>query len=163
MSKELSRIEILGGLLHRICNYDPSIFELSFKDRLILQKTIYLLEQFGLYLGYSFNWYLRGPYSPELTRDAFSLMQKYEELPQISFVEEADEIKLRKFLDFLKSRSNDEEWLEIVGSTHFLYKYSRIKDKNVIWEKMRVKIPNLSRAKFDACWNELEEYNLLEQ
>lgn len=45
----------------------------GFDSRLILQKTVYLIEEAGIKLGYAFNWYLRGPYSPALTRDLFDL------------------------------------------------------------------------------------------
>src|SRR6266446_6722845 len=47
-----------------------------FDDRMALQKTIYLCQQAGVHLGYRYNWYLRGPYSPDLTRDAFELKSK---------------------------------------------------------------------------------------
>lgn len=45
----------------------------SFDQRLILQKSIHLLQEGGVQLGYHFRWYLRGPYSPRLTEDVFAL------------------------------------------------------------------------------------------
>jgi len=45
----------------------------SFDRRLALQKLVYLFQQAGVHLGYSYNWYLRGPYSPALTEEAFNL------------------------------------------------------------------------------------------
>lgn len=36
----------------------------NFDDRLRLQKYVYLIQRLGLSLGYRFNEYLRGPYSP---------------------------------------------------------------------------------------------------
>ena len=33
----------------------------SFAARLSLQKAIYLVQEAGVQLGYSFHWYLRGP------------------------------------------------------------------------------------------------------
>lgn len=44
----------------------------SFDDRLLLQKRVYLLGASGVDLGYMHSWYLRGPYCPALTRDAFA-------------------------------------------------------------------------------------------
>ncbi|HME54131.1 MAG TPA: hypothetical protein VKM55_18040, partial [Candidatus Lokiarchaeia archaeon] len=38
-------------------------------ERIILQKTIFLLKQLGYDLKYNFNWYLKGPYSPALASD----------------------------------------------------------------------------------------------
>lgn len=46
----------------------------TFADRLILQKTVYLLQAAGVHLGYRFRWYLRGPYSPEMTAGAFGIV-----------------------------------------------------------------------------------------
>ena len=48
----------------------------SFSDRLVLQKSLYLSQVAGVQLGYNFNWYLRGPYSPALTRDAFTIVEE---------------------------------------------------------------------------------------
>ncbi|MEM3292996.1 MAG: hypothetical protein QXO81_01345 [Metallosphaera sp.] len=44
----------------------------SFDDRLRLQKYVFIMEKLGLNLGYSFNEYLRGPYSPDLAMDYYS-------------------------------------------------------------------------------------------
>lgn len=52
----------------------------GFDSRLILQKAVYLLEEAGIRLGYSFNWYLRGPYSPGLTRDLYDLAMNREDV-----------------------------------------------------------------------------------
>jgi uncharacterized protein YwgA len=46
----------------------------TFDDRLILQKTVYLLQAAGVHLGYRFRWYLRGPYCPEMTAAAFGIV-----------------------------------------------------------------------------------------
>jgi uncharacterized protein YwgA len=44
----------------------------AFNQRLVLQKTVYLLQASGLDLGYFFSWYLRGPYCSSLAADLFS-------------------------------------------------------------------------------------------
>jgi uncharacterized protein YwgA len=38
----------------------------SFDSRIISQKKIFLLQEMGIDIGYSYNWYIRGPYSPDL-------------------------------------------------------------------------------------------------
>jgi uncharacterized protein YwgA len=45
----------------------------NFRDRLIMQKTVYLAQAAGVNLGYYYHWYLHGPYSPSLTRDEFAI------------------------------------------------------------------------------------------
>lgn len=45
----------------------------DFDDRIRLQKLIYILRSQGLDFDYTFTWYLRGPYSPRLADDGYSL------------------------------------------------------------------------------------------
>lgn len=42
-------------------------------DRLRVQKAIYLGQLTGVDLGYRYNWYVHGPYSPTLTQDYYAL------------------------------------------------------------------------------------------
>src|SRR2546426_9906991 len=51
--------------------FDPT----NFPKRLRIQKSIYLLKALGYepVAHYSFGSYVRGPYSPELARDYYSL------------------------------------------------------------------------------------------
>ena len=44
----------------------------TFDNRLVLQKAVYLAQQADIPLGYHYSWYLRGPYSPALTSDAYA-------------------------------------------------------------------------------------------
>ncbi len=44
----------------------------EFEDRLIAQKIICLLDLKGIDLNYQFNFYIRGPYSPNLAIDYYS-------------------------------------------------------------------------------------------
>ncbi|MEI8698222.1 hypothetical protein [Mesorhizobium sp. ISC15] len=42
-------------------------------DRLRTQKAVYLGQLTGVDLGYRYNWYVHGPYSPSLTQDYYAL------------------------------------------------------------------------------------------
>jgi hypothetical protein len=46
----------------------------SFDERLKLQKVVYLLQAFGVQLGYGFGWYKYGPYSQDLVSDAYAVL-----------------------------------------------------------------------------------------
>ncbi|MFH1199807.1 MAG: hypothetical protein V1708_01945 [Candidatus Micrarchaeota archaeon] len=50
--------------------FTPRVF--SFEDRIKVQKLAVLLQQLNVKLGYDFNLYVRGPYSPDLAQDFFS-------------------------------------------------------------------------------------------
>ena len=59
----MNNIDIANGIVFQKLEVGKE----SFDDRLICQKKIYLLQSLGTNLGYTYNWYVRGPYSPTLT------------------------------------------------------------------------------------------------
>jgi len=102
----------------------------TFRDRLLLQKGVYLLQECGMSTGFSYNWYLRGPYSPGLTEAAFEQAVK----PALQGDNTADGYSLS---DAAEERLNKlarmkaagegaglapERWLELLASMHF-YRY----------------------------------------
>jgi hypothetical protein len=108
----------------------------DFDRRLILQKTIYLVQATKVDLGYTFRWYLRGPYSPGLTRDAFAL--------KAELTQSADELKdwkldpvslqrlaqLRKVFGAIPAESRMRR-LELLASVHFLLQTRQAKSSDV--------------------------------
>lgn len=157
----LDRIDVLGGLLHRIGNYNPRRFSLSFDERLILQKTVYLMQEFGLFIGYNYSWYLRGPYSPSLSKDAYNLLNKYEQLPKVVFTDSINETKFNVFIDFINDHSHDGYWLEVIASTLFLYNNEDDNAYHKIYRKMKAKIPDLSKKYYRGVWNLLIQHELI--
>ena len=59
----MNNIDIANGIVFQ----KLAISKENFDDRLICQKKIFLLQSLGTDLGYIFNWYVHGPYSPALT------------------------------------------------------------------------------------------------
>ena len=59
----MNNIDIANGIVFQKLKISKD----SFDERLICQKKIYLLQSLGTDLGYTYNWYVRGPYSPALT------------------------------------------------------------------------------------------------
>ncbi len=45
------------------------------KIDLFVKKKIYLLQSLGTDLGYTYNWYVRGPYSPSLTNYVYNNLE----------------------------------------------------------------------------------------
>lgn len=160
---EEKRTHVLGGLLNRIGNFSPDLFDKSFNSRLIFQKTIYLLQVFGLYLGYKFSWYIRGPYSPALTRKGYELMSKYEECPDVTFAKASSERKFHEFLDFLDNRKSNAIWLETIASIHFLKRVYPKKTKSEIMKLVLKKQPYLTYEECIEAWAHLERFNLINQ
>lgn len=151
-----ARQSLLAGVLHRLGRFSVD----RFQDRLRLQKTIYLLQAFGIYLGYNFNWYIYGPYSPALTRDGFDVLPQIDRFSAVRFADAEAEERFGVFMNFLGERRDDAHWLELVGSLHML-RLMYGDDRETIFAKMRKKQPYLSDDKRLAGWHRLEEFGLI--
>ena len=101
----------------------------SLDTRVILQKKVYFLQEFGCKLGYNFGWYVKGPYSTDLTRDAYQVKGLESVLGSSDFGINLDDVqeaatKLQSFLTDIRQLVTDEKaedhWLELAGSLHFL-------------------------------------------
>ena len=150
------KVAYLGGILKRVGNFSME----TFNDRLIFQKTVYLIQAFDIYLGYNnFSWYVRGPYSSELTKIGFKLKDVYDELPQSGrFVEDAVEERFGEFLEFISSTKEDAEYLELLASIHWLKKKNPDKDEDTIIQFLIKRKPELKVERSEHAWNDLKQY-----
>lgn len=96
----------------------------DFDERLRLQKIVYLLWAYGISLGYGFNWYVRGPYSPKLASDGYALDDEvFETGSRIRFSNEEEISKsLNDFKEILGEKIEDPLYLEILASLHYIKK-----------------------------------------
>lgn len=107
----------LGFILGEIPGYEFSMG--NFSGRPSLQKVVYLLQAFGVSLGYSFSWYLRGPYCSSLATKAFTPDRVYNFSDHdTQFKDRRAQKKLPRFPKFI--RGKDLESLEILASAHYL-------------------------------------------
>lgn len=103
-------------------------------DRLTLQKAIYLAQAAQVDLGYSYGWYLRGPYSPRLTQDYYNLASLSDEdlLDGLSAHELKESVKknLKRVKTLVASTTRGEvslaRWLELLASLHYLLQVSNL-------------------------------------
>jgi hypothetical protein len=108
----------------------------DFDRRMILQKTIYLVQAAKVDLGYTFRWYLRGPYAPGLTRDAFALKteltQNADELKDWKFDPTSLErlSQLREVLESIPAETRARR-LELLASVHFLLQTRQAKTSDL--------------------------------
>lgn len=105
-------------------------------DRKRVQKAVYLGQIAGVDLGYRFGWYLKGPYSPSLTKDYYSLAEAIEAgEKEYESVELQDEIvrQLKKVTPLMQPPTDitltQEDWLELLSSVHYLQKVGRSSKK----------------------------------
>jgi uncharacterized protein YwgA len=156
----LSGVPRLGGLLKRIGNFDPRLFVSDFDKRLILQKTIYLLQACGLYLGYKFSWYVRGPYSTQLTHDAFELTKVYQHLPAVRFVDPKAESRFQQFLNLMKTVAGDSLMLELLASVHFINGLYPNLGGEQLYKDAKARKPALTRARFREIMQLIQTYDI---
>jgi hypothetical protein len=94
--------------------------------RKTIQKAVYLGQETGADMGYRFNWYRMGPYSPALTRDYFKLDEAIKAGVPVgdrrlhpALVDRLGSLAevFKKPRGFSRSQA---DWLELLASLHFL-------------------------------------------
>ncbi len=158
MAEEVERAVLeLGLVMRSIGNFDVS----SPEGRLRLQGTVYLLQSFGVYLGYRFSWYIRGPYSPRLARDGFALREIYGIMPPGSFASGAVRSRFAEFASFMADKGDDADRLEILASIHSLKKIYPGMTKSEILSRVAKKQPYTTEERRGSGWKELRERGLI--
>ena len=153
----MKKIEILGGLLKRIGKFSMN----TFKDRFFFQKKIYFLQVFGIDLGYNFTLYLKGPYSSQLANDGFNLIQKFQEIPEVFFIEKDLEKKFNEYLKFIKKNEDDLEWVEIITLIHYFSKTCKDASKEEILQIIIDKKGVINKNIFNKSWDHLKKFKLI--
>jgi len=124
MSMVMVKEKVLSRVLDILALGRPDMAE--FSNRLRLQKIIYLLQSSDVSLGFGFSWYVKGPYSPELTKALYEIYQNdtiFEESKNIMFKDhDAIVTKLKKFNDILGEDRNNITYLEVLASLHYINK-----------------------------------------
>jgi len=152
-----SKVQVIGGVLRKIgahANLD------QFRGRLILQKSVYFMQVFGLNFGYDFNWYVYGPYASNLAHDAFANTAALKE-KSIEFANPAFEKNMQLLMQFIGKHANDDHWMELAASLHFLKKINPKYTKPQIIEIVTNKQTHFTRDESERIWNHLKEFNLV--
>jgi len=112
-------IESRRAKLAKILKFFEKEIDMStYKDRLILQKLIYILKSKGVDFDYNFGWYLRGPYSSSLANDGYVLSEG-PVLPEVEIPADEKGI-IGKVKYGLGCDIKDEKRMEIIASLLFL-------------------------------------------
>lgn len=150
----------LGTVLRQFPKFEFSMDE--FDARLRLQKFIYLLQTFDVFLGYNYNWYIRGPYCSTLTTCGFGLQTVYDKIPEGTEMEFADPTirdRFNRFKDFIRDKEMDTDWLEIAASIHILDRLDY--DRNAVIQQVVDKQARFTHEQVEGIWGEMERWELL--
>ena len=163
----------LAVLLDRLGRMPGPDFAGTFDQRLILQKTVYLLdaalrkhELDGL--DYQFRWYVRGPYSSTAADDLFAIAGQRERalLTQGLALSPAGEEAVGDVRELLPVPEDvdlsEARWLELLASLHYLAsRSSGPRDFEQAWGRLQGTKPNLGNARqAEVAWRGLEAKEL---
>lgn len=140
----------------------------DFRDRLILQKAVYLVQAAGVHLGYYYQWYLHGPYCPSLTRDEYAVAADISAGLDESKGWTLDDISLGK-LRRLRSIFDESDRgklatkLELLASVHFLLTRQQVPDNSAaeITAILKKFGKDFAEQEAESAMRELEKYGLL--
>jgi len=128
----------------------------SLDGRTRFQKAVYLGQLCGIDLGYRYGWYLKGPYSTELTRDYYAMAQATAagQTPPANQQLKPELLqKLAKMKPLFCEPANiglsQTQWLELLASWHFLRwvnRYDECKARKVMEQEKPVLAPYVQRA-----------------
>ena len=91
-------------------------------QRLTIQKAIYLVQT-KVGLGYSYGWYLKGPYSPRLTRDYYDLAAVEDRGTLSGSLKESVTKALKEIRNLISTKPQQaslSHWVELLASLHYL-------------------------------------------
>lgn len=147
----------------------------TFQDRLCLQKKIYLVQVAGLDLGYRYNWYLRGPYCPVLTKNAYLLKEEIDN-SENEFDDYVLNEKAQEYVETAQQIWNipsdlsvaEPQWIELLASIHYLKAiayWPELPTKTQVVERLLKAKPDFAGRQdlIDNAWRCLEEFGLLEK
>lgn len=121
----MNNIDIANGIVFQ----KMAVSKDSFDDRLICQKKIYLLQSLGTDLGYTYNWYVRGPYSPSLTSYIYNNLEVLSSNDfsnyHLSKVAEDNINQVNTLLEDKREDFGVASWYELLASLLYIYKNSR--------------------------------------
>lgn len=142
----------VAAILNDIGNFDVG----DLGGRLALQKTIHLLQSFGINLGYIFAWLPFGAYSTALARDGLAVESFAPDMPEIPINFEADAAQRRyaEFKEFLKDRKHDTAMLDAASSMCYLDSIGMERGK--ILRRVGGKSPGPGAKQCERAWGDLE-------
>ena len=135
----------------------------DFEHRLRIQKFVYLLQAFDVYLGYDYSWYLHGPYCTRLATVGYALSSIYDMVPydkDMVFVNPTVQKRFERFKKFIKGRENNNDFLEIAASLHILHKTSGMPRADIV-TRVAAKREHFSDEECSRVWEEMEECGLM--
>lgn len=127
----------------------------KWEHRLMLQKITYIIGIRDKTLDYSFNWFVRGPYSPQLTREEYG---DYRE-------SETNELEAKDSgnVEFVRGLINkiDEHHLELLASVFYLMKEHGVRSIEEIYFRLHASKPWYSKEEVQSVFDRIIQNKIL--
>lgn len=155
----MTNIDVANGMVFQALGIKKD----SFEDRIISQKKIFLLQEMGIDIGYSYNWYIRGPYSPDLTTYIYDNLDM---LKDHDFSEYRLSDAAKSKIDVINRLEKEKPqsltvvaWYELLAS--LLYIIRKWSKENSYESLIKYK-PKYTKADYDAAMNQLQKIGCYE-
>src|SRR6266568_5877237 len=122
----------------------------TFADRLRLQKIVWLMQKFDVKLGFKYSWYLHGPYSPELTRNLYEIVQS--NLPEHESIAARDLARIDALRTVLGDDLNSADKLELLASIDFLRHSVGPLTRGDVKTFLAETKPYFNEKQIEECW-----------
>ena len=134
----------------------------SFAQRLLLQKRIFFVSMLGVNLGFGHSWYIRGPYSPALTRDAYAIQEARVKGSSATLALPDD---LTRKLDDIRSIFgagwNDPQRMELLASICYLARTFRTNDVESLSDELVLRKGHFTKDEATEAFNWLADKGLI--
>ena len=146
----------LAAILKDVGNFSMDDYE----GRIALQRTVCILQAFGVDLGYRFGWYLHGPYCKALFRDGHEAGMVAGGLPEagVSFEGEETQERYERFKEFMRGKGREPALLGTGASICHLAAAGIDRDAVLDAAADRAE---LGRGRCATMWDELEGYGVV--
>jgi len=124
--KDLDEVLLVQSVLKRLGSGKVN----SFSERLRTQKTHYLAQACGIVPAYSYNLYLRGPYSPSLADDLIKIDKEDLVTDTSKFIPDELNKRFQTLKQAIKGKSSRD--LEIAITLHWFLKEVGLKKDSAI-------------------------------
>ncbi len=156
----MNNIDIANGIVFQ----KMAVSKDSFEDRIICQKKVYLLQSLGTDLGYTYNWYVRGPYSPSLTNYIYGnldvLMSNDFSKYNLNKAVEDNIDKVNSISDDIRNDFDLSSWYELLASLLFIYNNKeswKIKsEKSSLYKALMEQKPQFSEEQCEYAFGKLQ-------
>lgn len=162
---EMNNIDVANGIVFQ----KLTISKESFDDRLICQKKIYLLQSLGTDLGYTYNWYVHGPYSPSLTNYVYNNLDVLESYDFGRYsLSSVAENNIKKVNALEKDKRVDlkiASWYELLASLLYIFNNRgswKIDDNNTLVDTLIKQKPQFNREQCEDAFNTLRKRGFIQ-